>query len=125
VALPPKKWADVPKVDKNGREFTLEMFNNELDAAFDNLGKNSRGFKNFLFLSDLRKALPHYTSDQFNAALRELRFANKYAGMTSEGLTVTLTPEQRIAGITEGGRLLAYLQRVTDGRDDESAKKKK
>jgi hypothetical protein len=82
----------------------------DFEAAFDQLDRQS-GLRNYLKLLDLRQALRQYSRLEFDTGLAELRRARRFALESSEGSRVTLTDEERGAGIMEAGNLLTYCSR--------------
>lgn len=85
-------------------------FNARFHAAFDRANAKSGG-RNFVKLFDVRRELPDVPPEVFNAGLRELRLADRYAINSSEGGERTLTAAEREAGIQEAGSLLVYISR--------------
>ena len=79
-------------------------------VAFDRLDRRN-GATNFVKLSDLRRELAEFDRDAFDAGLDRLRVDWEYSLNSHEGLLVTLTPEERDAGLREAGSLLAYASR--------------
>ena len=73
---------------------------------------HSRGGRNFVKLAELRTALPHYSREKFDSELRSLRIARQFQLSTSDGNHVTLTTEERAAGIQEADLLLVYCERI-------------
>jgi hypothetical protein len=67
---------------------------------------------NFVKLYNLRKSLPQYSRQQFDEGLNTLRRERKFSLEASEGLLVTLTPEEKEAGILDQGRLMIYCQKI-------------
>lgn len=80
------------------------------DAAFAQVAART-GKRHFLKLADLRAALPQYSTDEFNAGLRELRLADRYTLDSAQGGAFRLTEDESQAGIQEGGSLLVYVSR--------------
>lgn len=67
---------------------------------------------NFVKLYNLRKSLPQYSRQQFDDGLNTLRRERKFSLEASEGLLVTLTPEEKEAGILDQGRLMIYCKKI-------------
>ena len=86
-------------------------FSREFAETFDRLDR-SHGGRNFVKLSDLRRELSHYSRETFDSELRQLRIARTFRLSTSDGNHVTLTPEERAAGIQEADLLLVYCERI-------------
>ncbi len=86
-------------------------FAKEFAETFDLLD-HSRGGRNFVKLGELRTALPHYSREMFDSELRSLRIARQFKLSTSDGNHVTLTTEERAAGIQEADLLLVYCERI-------------
>ena len=86
-------------------------FAREFAETFDRLDR-SHGGRNFVKLSDLRRELPNYSRETFDSELRHLRIAKTFRLSTSDGNHVTLTPEERAAGIQEADLLLVYCERI-------------
>jgi len=82
----------------------------DFEAAFDQLDRQS-GLRNYVKLLDLRQALGQYSRLEFDTGLADLRRARRFALESSEGSRVTLTEEERGAGIMEAGNLLTYCSR--------------
>jgi hypothetical protein len=78
--------------------------------AFEHLDRRNRA-SNSVKLSDLRRALPGFGRDAFDAGLRALRLAGEFSLDSHEGLHSSLTPEEREAGVYEAGSLLVYVSR--------------
>jgi hypothetical protein len=87
------------------RDFT-EAFR----EAFDRLDRHN-GSTNFVKLSDLRRALPEFGREAFDAGLDALRRDWQFSLNTHEGLYGSLTPEDREAGVREAGSLMIYASR--------------
>jgi hypothetical protein len=95
-----------PRRDVEGRDFA-----DAFERAFAELAQAGRGL-NFVKLHALRAALPGYDRAAFDAGLRELRLAGRFALDPAEGTHDRLTDEERASGITEGGSRLVYCRRV-------------
>lgn len=78
--------------------------------AFDRLDRRDGGF-NFVNLRDLRRELPA-DRETFDAELHRLRAAGRYSLSAAEGRH-GVSPEERQAGIDEGGALLLFVSRKT------------
>jgi hypothetical protein len=85
-------------------------FSDSFRAAFDRLDRRN-GSTNFVKLSDLRRELADFDRQAFDAGLDRLRLEWQFSLNSHEGLLVTLTPEEREAGIREAGSLLVYASR--------------
>jgi hypothetical protein len=79
-------------------------------AAFDRIDREN-GAMNFVKLTDLRRALPGFTREQFDAGLKRLRLDRQFSLDSHEGRYETLRPDDRDAGIHEAGSLLIYASR--------------
>lgn len=88
----------------------MNSFSVDFDAMFEQIDRE-QGLTNFVKIYDLRQRLDQYSADQFDAGLRTLRLARKYSLDSADGNRVTLTQEQRDAGIREAGSLLVYCSR--------------
>jgi len=86
-------------------------FAKEFAETFDRLDQ-SHGGRNFVKLADLRRSLAHYSREKFDSELRHLRIARQFMLSTSDGNHVTLTAEERSAGIQEADLLLVYCGRI-------------
>jgi hypothetical protein len=80
------------------------------EETFTRLDRES-GCQNFLKLHALRRALPQFDRQAFDLGLRELRLAGRFALDSSDGNVVSLSTEEREAGIREAGSLLVYCSR--------------
>jgi hypothetical protein len=78
--------------------------------AFDRLDQGN-GATNFVKLSEIRRALPQFNRETFDAGLRRLRLDLKVSLDPHEGLYGVLTDDDRAAGVMESGRLLVYASR--------------
>jgi len=88
-----------------------EEFAPAFREAFDRLDAREGGY-NFVKLLHLRNALPRYPRPVFDAELEALRKERKFSLESSEGHLVSLTEQEREAGIMESGRQLIYCKRV-------------
>lgn len=88
----------------------VEGFEADFAAAFDALDRE-KGFKNFLKLSDLRRALAGYDRASFDDGITRLCRLGQFALESSDGNFVALTSEEQDAGIREGGSNLVYCSR--------------
>ena len=79
-------------------------------AAFTELDRR-HGPRNFVKLSDLRRALAGFSREEFDAGLRQLRLDDQFSLNSHEGSHDTLSGEDRDAGIREAGSLLIYVTR--------------
>lgn len=79
-------------------------------AAFDRLDRQNRS-TNFVRLLDLRRELPAFDRERFDAGLRQLRIADEFTLDSHEGRHGPLTEGEREAGVREGGSLLVYVSR--------------
>ena len=79
--------------------------------AFERLDAQDGGY-NFVKLLQLRNALPQFSRSTFDAGLEQLRKERQFSLEASEGLLVTLTEQERAAGIIEAGRQLIYCKRI-------------
>jgi len=86
-------------------------FAKEFAETFDLLDR-SRGGRNFVKMAELRTALPQYSREEFDSELRSLRIGRQFKLSTSDGNHVTLTSEERAAGIQEADLLLVYCERI-------------
>lgn len=86
-------------------------FSAAFSEAFDRLDAQDGGY-NFVKLLHLRNALPQYSRSAFDAGLEQLRKERRFSLEASEGLLVTLTDQERAAGIVESGRQLIYCKRI-------------
>lgn len=100
------------------------QFHAEFSAAFRKLDRENRGV-NYVALTDLRKALPHYNQEQFNAGLRKLRVADKFTLDTEDGRRLSTNNDmyrhsaaEDAAAIREGGT----IYRRVSYRDDDYMK---
>jgi hypothetical protein len=80
------------------------------EAAFDRLDRQ-KGSYNLVSLVDLRHAVS-VERDAFDDGLLHMRRAGRYSLSSAEGRH-GLTPEEREAGMNEGGTLLLYVSRKT------------
>ena len=78
--------------------------------AFGRLDRRNGG-TNFVKLADLRHALGGFGRDAFDAGLRALRLGGEFSLDSHEGMHGSLTPDEREAGVREGGSLLVYASR--------------
>jgi hypothetical protein len=81
-------------------------------ATFDRLDRENRS-ANIVRLLDLRRALPQFDREQFDAGLRRLRLDDEFTLSGHEGRHGPLTDEEREAGVREAGSLLVYASRRT------------
>lgn len=81
------------------------------DRAFDALDGEGRRL-NYVKLHALRAALLDHDRAAFDAGLRQLRLAGRYALDPAEGTHDRLTDEERAAGIHEGSTRLVYCRRI-------------
>lgn len=79
--------------------------------AFERLDAQDGGY-NFVKLLQLRNALPQYSRSAFDTGLEQLRKERRFSLEASEGLLVTLSEQERAAGIIESGRQLIYCKRI-------------
>jgi hypothetical protein len=87
-------------------------FRQAFDAAFDRLQQRP-GADNYVSLLDLRRALPAFNRQAFDAGLAQLRSAGVYSLRLADG-RFGITPEERDAGVpTPDGALLLYVSRNT------------
>lgn len=80
------------------------------ESAFNQLDR-ADGNRNFVKLLAMRQALPQFDRATFDAGLNELRRAGIFTLDAADGGVVTLSPEERAAGLIELGALLAYVSR--------------
>ena len=80
------------------------------EAAYSRVDARG-GNWNMVPVLDLRRELPQFARQQFDAGLRALRLANRYTMDSAQGGDVRLSEEQRQAGIQEGSSLLVYVSR--------------
>ncbi|MGE0755887.1 MAG: hypothetical protein AB7F89_01195 [Pirellulaceae bacterium] len=83
-------------------------FARDFERAFRDID-GSTGGRNFVRLHSLRRAVPQYSREAFDAGLRQLRLADEYSLETSHGGGARLTDEEREAGIQEGSSLFVYV----------------
>ncbi len=88
-----------------------EGFAQAFGEAFNRIDAREGGY-NFVKLLHLRNALPAYPRVLFDAGLDALRKNRLYSLESSEGHVVSLSEEEREAGIVEAGRQLIYCKRV-------------
>lgn len=86
-------------------------FASAFTQAFERLDAQDGGY-NFVKLLQLRNALPQYSRSAFDAGLEQLRKERQFSLEASEGLLVTLSEQERAAGIIEAGRQLIYCKRI-------------
>lgn len=86
------------------------QFAQRFDAAFERLDARAGG-KNFVKVGELRRELEEYSREVFDAGLRALRVADRYAMESAHGGAVRLSDEELRAGIREGSSLLIYVSR--------------
>src|SRR5690606_14417024 len=103
----PQKEVEAPQ---QAETTSSNGFEEDFHAAFDRLNRE-HGSKNFLKLRDLRRALSQYSREEFDRGLNQLRRAHIYSLDSSDGNHVSLTEEERQAGIMEGGSNLVYCSR--------------
>lgn len=103
----PKNPAD----QQNTTSATTSGFATAFSEAFERLDAQDGGY-NFVKLLKLRNALPQYSRSAFDAGLEQLRKERRFSLEASEGLLVTLTEQERSAGIIESGRQLIYCKRI-------------
>jgi hypothetical protein len=107
---PPKARVEAEAEVRPPAEAPSRDFADVFRAAFDRLDRRN-GSTNFVKLSDLRRELADFDRDAFDAGLDRLRVDWQFSLNSHEGLLVTLTPEEREAGIREAGSLLVYASR--------------
>ncbi len=78
--------------------------------AFESIDRRN-GSTNFVKIAELREALPHYSRDEFDAGLRELRMSGVFSLDSHEGLHGSLSHDEREAGVREAGSVLVYASR--------------
>ncbi len=86
-------------------------FERAFQEAFGRLDANDGGY-NFVKILHLRSALPQYTRMEFDAGLHGLRLARRFSLVSSEGNAITLTDQEREAGILEAGTRLVYCKQI-------------
>ncbi len=86
-----------------------EEFDARFDAVFEALDRQ-KGRHNLVSLVDLRRALNGVTRAEFDRALHALRRAGRY-GLSAAESVHGIQPEDRAAGILEGGSLLLHVSR--------------
>jgi hypothetical protein len=79
-------------------------------AAFERLDRANRS-TNFVRLLDMRRTLPGFDRERFDAGLRQLRLDDEFTLNSHEGRHGPLSDEEREAGIREAGSLLVYVSR--------------
>jgi hypothetical protein len=102
----PASLAVAPSAPPRQRQDFAQAFR----EAFERLDRRS-GATNFIKLSDLRRALPEFGRDEFDAGLRALRVEGLFSLDSHEGLYGMLTADERDAGVAEAGSLLVYASR--------------
>lgn len=85
-------------------------FADDFVAAFEKLDRES-SFRNYLKLLDLRRQLQDYDRSEFDRGVMDLCRKRLFGLEGSEGSTVTLTEDERSAGIMDAGSLLVYCRR--------------
>jgi hypothetical protein len=88
-----------------------DKFAESFRDAFDRIDAREGGY-NFVKLLQLRTELRQVPRAEFDAGLLALRKDRLYSLESSEGHVVTLSEQEREAGILEAGRLLIYCKRV-------------
>jgi len=86
-------------------------FARDFEAAFRRIDKGH----NYVLLYDLRKAMPQYSHEEFNAGVNDMRRQKVLSLDSADGRHVKLTDEQLAGGIFEGDSRLqyaAYRQRL-------------
>ncbi len=102
-ALPPANAsAASPAVD--------ERFAARFEEAFRRLDRD-RGSNNFVWLTELRRAMADYTREHFDAGLRRLRKARRYKINAAEG-HFGITDEQKESSIYEAGTIYLSVSRI-------------
>lgn len=80
------------------------------DEAFRRLD-HDRGSNNFVWLTDLRRALTEYSREQFDAGLRRLREIRRYKLNAGEG-HFGVSDEQKQSSICEAGTIYLSVSRI-------------
>ncbi|NUQ64187.1 MAG: hypothetical protein HUU20_17085 [Pirellulales bacterium] len=88
-----------------------EDFAARFEEAFDQLDRR-KGSHNFVSLVDLRRWFAGLPREQFDAGLRQLRIDGRFTLSAAESV-YGIRPEQREAGLEEGGALLLHVSRKT------------
>lgn len=84
------------------------------DRAFARL-RRTHGGRNLVSLRELREAIGDRFADwEFNDHLVALRRERLYSLSPHEGRSSTLSAEDALAGVNEGGRLLVYAEKHDD-----------
>lgn len=94
-----------------------QSFASRFDQAFHEIDAKSGG-NNYVKVSDLRKALPDLSREEFDKALYDLRKQKVWSMDSPDGRHVRLTPDEMAAGIPDGPvgnsgvqNRLTYVQR--------------
>ncbi len=85
-------------------------FAGQFEEAFRRLDRD-RGSNNFVWLTDLRRALAEYSHQQFDAGLRRLREARRYMLNAGEG-HFGVSDEQKKSSIYETGTIYLSVSRI-------------
>lgn len=81
-----------------------------IERAFDEIDGSTMNH-NYVLLSDLRRALPDVSREDFDRAMNGLRRQKIMSLDSADGRHVRLSPEEREAGIREVGSVLVYAAR--------------
>lgn len=85
-------------------------FARAFEAAFERLLAKADG-RNFIKVFDLRRELPQFSREAFDAGLRKLRETDKFTMESYEGNNRRYPEEEIQAGIREGGSILIHVSR--------------